>query len=163
MNFLSEGDQAKPKRYVTVLNEIEAACREVDRDVYEVTLVTVTKTADQGAIEPVLAAGQRIFGENRVQEAKAKWPELLERFSDISLHLIGPVQSNKARDAVAFFDVIQTVDRSKLCEALAKEMDKQGRRPIFWFRLIQAVSHKRRGSFLRTLMVFLNSAVAPMV
>jgi len=90
-------------------------------------LVAVSKTYGVDDIAPVIAAGQRVFGENRVQEAQTKWPELRARFTGLELHLIGPLQSNKAAEAVALFDVIQTVDRPKIAEALAKEMAKQGR------------------------------------
>ncbi len=93
------------------------------------TLVAVTKTFDADAIIPVLEAGHRVFGENRVQEAGRKWPALRERFPDIELHLIGPLQSNKAGEAVALFDVIETIDREKIAAALGAEMDRQGRRP----------------------------------
>jgi pyridoxal phosphate enzyme (YggS family) len=131
MNGTIELMQSKaPQPLSAVREEIEAACRAVNRDPGEVTLVAVTKMADEGMIEPVLAAGHRVFGENRVQEAKAKWPDFLTRFADAELHLIGPLQSNKVKDAVALFDAIHTVDRPKLCDALAKEMVKQGRRPL---------------------------------
>ncbi|KZM51191.1 YggS family pyridoxal phosphate-dependent enzyme [Labrenzia sp. OB1] len=92
-----------------------------------VTLIAVSKTYDADVIRPVLAAGQRIFGENRVQEAMGKWPALREEFDGIELHLIGPLQSNKAKEAVATFDVIQTIDRPKIARALKAEMDRQGR------------------------------------
>jgi pyridoxal phosphate enzyme (YggS family) len=92
-----------------------------------VKFVAVSKTFPAEAIEPLLAAGQRVFGENRVQEALAKWPALREDFADLELHLIGPLQSNKAKEAVALFDVIETVDREKIAAELAKEMAKQGR------------------------------------
>jgi pyridoxal phosphate enzyme (YggS family) len=94
-----------------------------------VTLVAVSKTFGREAIEPVIAAGQRVFGENRVQEAKAKWPALQDLYADIELHLVGPLQSNKAREAVALFDVIHSLDRPSLAEALAKEITRQGRTP----------------------------------
>ncbi|PWC81011.1 alanine racemase [Azospirillum sp. TSH100] len=94
-----------------------------------VTLVAVSKTHPAEAVEEALAAGQRVFGENRVQEAKAKFPALKDRFPDLELHLIGPLQTNKVKDAVTLFDVIQTLDRPKLAEALAEEMAKTGRRP----------------------------------
>ena len=97
-----------------------------------VTLVAVSKTFPAEAIEPFLAAGQRVFGENRVQEAKDKWPELRERYPDLQLHLIGPLQTNKAREAVALFDVIETLDRDRLAGVLAEEMTKAGRQlPCF--------------------------------
>ena len=91
--------------------------------------MAVSKTFPAEAIEPVLAAGQRVFGENYVQEAKAKWPALRERYPDVELHLIGPLQSNKAREAVELFDAIHTLDRPSLAEALAKEIAKQGKTP----------------------------------
>jgi pyridoxal phosphate enzyme (YggS family) len=94
-----------------------------------VTLVAVSKTFDADAVRPAIAAGQRVFGENRVQEAAGKWPVLSTETRGIELHLIGPLQSNKARDAVALFDVIHTVDRDKIAAALAVEMARQGRRP----------------------------------
>jgi pyridoxal phosphate enzyme (YggS family) len=106
---------------------IEAAAREAGRDPADVQLVAVSKTFDAGDIAPALEAGQRVFGENRVQEAKGKWPALRERFPGVELHLIGPLQSNKAREAVALFDVIQTIDRPKIADALAEEMTRAGR------------------------------------
>lgn len=115
------------------LNEVRAAIRraasDYDRDPADITLVAVSKTFPVEDIEPVLAAGQRVFGENYVQEAKGKWPPLRERFSDVELHLIGPLQSNKAKEAVALFDVIHTLDRPSLAEALAKEIAKSDRKP----------------------------------
>ena len=93
------------------------------------TLIAVSKTFDADAIRPALEAGHRVFGENRVQESQGKWPGLREQISDIELHLIGPLQSNKAADAVALFDVIHTVDREKIAKALASEISKQGKTP----------------------------------
>jgi PLP dependent protein len=94
-----------------------------------VTLVAISKTHGAEVIEPVIAAGQRVFGENRVQEAKAKWPALKAKYPDLELHLVGPLQSNKAKEAVALFDAIHSLDRVSLAEALAKEIAKQGRSP----------------------------------
>lgn len=112
--------------------DIARACRDAGRDPASVTLVAVTKTFAAAAIEPVIAAGQRVFGENRVQEAKAKWPPLIGRQgkgrADFELHLIGPLQSNKTREAVALFDAIHSLDRTSLAEALAKEIARQDRR-----------------------------------
>ena len=102
------------------------------RDPASVTLIAVSKTFGAEAIEPVIAAGQRVFGENRVQEAKAKWPALRAAHPGIALHLIGPLQSNKAKDAVALFDAIHAVDRPSIAEALAKEIAKQGRHPALF-------------------------------
>jgi pyridoxal phosphate enzyme (YggS family) len=112
--------------------EITAACREAGREASSVTLIAVSKTFPAEAIEPVIAAGQRVFGENRVQEAKAKWPPLRGAHSGIELHLIGPLQSNKAREAVGLFDAIHAVDRPSIAEALAKEIAKQGRHPTLF-------------------------------
>jgi PLP dependent protein len=94
-----------------------------------VTLVAVSKTVPAGGVEPALRAGQRVFGENRVQEAKAKWPALREQFDGVELHLLGPLQSNKTREAVELFDVIESVDRPKIARALADERDRMGRCP----------------------------------
>jgi pyridoxal phosphate enzyme (YggS family) len=115
-----------------VRGEIAAACAEARRDPASVTLIAVSKTFGAEAIEPVIAAGQRVFGENRVQEAKAKWPSLRAAHPDIALHLIGPLQSNKAKEAVALFDAIHAVDRPSIAEALAKEIAKQGRHPTLF-------------------------------
>jgi pyridoxal phosphate enzyme (YggS family) len=123
------GAEPAVARLAAVRREIAAACRDAGRDPASVTLVAVTKTFAVEAIAPVIAAGQRPFGENRVQEAKAKWPALKARHPDLELHLIGPLQSNKAKDAVALFDAIHTLDRPSLAEALQKEIARQERRP----------------------------------
>jgi pyridoxal phosphate enzyme (YggS family) len=112
----------------SILGRIAAAARSVCRDPASVHLIAVTKTFEAAQILPVLDAGHRLFGENRVQEAKAKWPPLRDRFPDIKLHLIGPLQSNKAREAVQLFDAIHTIDRPKIVKAVAEEMVKQRRR-----------------------------------
>ncbi len=119
-------------RLTAVREAIAQACRAAGRDPAEVTLIAVSKTFGAEAIEPVIAAGQRIFGENRVQEAKAKWPPLMVRHSSVVLHLIGPLQSNKAKEAVALFEAIHAVDRPSLCEALAKEIARQDRSPMLF-------------------------------
>lgn len=116
----------------TAIHQAEA---EANRPSGSVTLVAVTKTFDGDVIQPVIEAGQRVFGENRVQEAQAKWPALRHDFADIELHLIGPLQSNKTEDAVRLFDVIETVDREKIAAALAKEMQKQGRFPKLYVQV----------------------------
>src|ERR1043165_9704703 len=115
--------------------EIAAACAEAKRDAASVTLIAVSKTFAAEAIEPVIAAGQRVFGQNRVQEAKAKWPALRDAHPGLELHLIGPLQSNKAKEAVALFDAVHSVDRPSIAEALAKEMSKQGRRPTLFVQV----------------------------
>ena len=120
------------ERLAQVHAQIEDACRRAGRDPAGVQLVCVSKTFFAPDIRPVVAAGQRLFGENRVQEAQAKWPELRDEAQGIAVHLIGPLQSNKAREAVALFDAIHSVDRPKIAQALAQEMDRQGRRlPVF--------------------------------
>ncbi len=119
-------------RLAQVRGEIEDACRRAGRPAADVQLVCVSKTFFAPDIRPVIAAGQRLFGENRVQEAQAKWPELRDGAADIAVHLIGPLQSNKAREAVALFDAIHSVDRPKIAQALAQEMERQDRRlPVF--------------------------------
>jgi hypothetical protein len=118
-----------PARLRLVREEIALAAEACDRDPASIELVAVTKTVPAAVIEQAIAAGQRIFGENRVQEAQAKWPALKARRAGIELHLIGPLQSNKVREAVELFDVIETVDRPKLARALAEEMARTGKRP----------------------------------
>ncbi|HJU16149.1 MAG TPA: YggS family pyridoxal phosphate-dependent enzyme [Stellaceae bacterium] len=108
---------------------IAAAAEAAGRPPDSVELVAVSKTHPAAAVREALYAGQRLFGENRVQEAQAKYPALREEFPDLALHLIGPLQTNKVRDAVLLCDVIETVDRPRLAEALAREMDRTGRRP----------------------------------
>ena len=111
---------------------IAEVCREVGRDPGEVTLIAVSKAQPEERILAALEAGQRVFGENYVQEAARRWPRLRERFPDVELHMIGALQTNKARQAVELFDVIQTLDRERLAAALAKEMARLGgRRPVF--------------------------------
>jgi PLP dependent protein len=108
-----------------VKERIENAAIKAGRQASDVTLIAVSKTFDIEDIIPLLESGQRVFGENRVQEAQGKWPELRKRYSGIELHLIGPLQTNKVAEAIALFDVIQTLDRPKLLTALAKEIEKQ--------------------------------------
>jgi pyridoxal phosphate enzyme (YggS family) len=124
-----------PNGFAAVEQEIARACRQARRDRSSVTLIAVSKTFAAETIVPVIAAGQRVFGENRVQEAKAKWPALISGYPDIGLHLIGPLQSNKAREAVGLFDAIHSLDRPSICEALAKEINSQKRRPELFVQL----------------------------
>lgn len=112
-----------------VRGRIAAAAQAADRAPESVTLVAVSKTHPAASVRHALMAGHRVFGENRVQEALAKYPELREEFPNLALHLIGPLQTNKVRDAVAGFDVIESVDRPRLAQALAREMEHSGRRP----------------------------------
>jgi PLP dependent protein len=124
-----------PHALAAVEEEIARACKDAKRDRASVTLIAVSKTFDAGAVAPVIESGQRVFGENRVQEAKAKWPVLMQTYPGLALHLIGPLQSNKARDAVALFDAIHSVDRPSICQALAKEIDYQKRQPQLFVQL----------------------------
>ncbi|MBU6268536.1 MAG: YggS family pyridoxal phosphate-dependent enzyme [Sphingomonadales bacterium] len=123
----------EPAELLSAVNDrIASACRIARREAAEVTLVAVSKTHPAEAIVPLLVAGHRVFGENRVQEAQAKWPALRERFPGVALHLVGQLQSNKAEDAVTLFDSIHSLDRVSLVNALARAMDKAGRRvPCF--------------------------------
>jgi PLP dependent protein len=125
--------------------DIARACKDASRDVSSVTLVAVSKTFGVEEIEQVIGAGQHVFGENRVQEAKAKWPSLLAKNTRLALHLIGPLQSNKAKEAVALFDAIHSVDRPSLCEALAKEVDRQGRSPLLFVEINTGAEPQKAG------------------
>jgi PLP dependent protein len=111
----------------TLTEQMSAVCRAAGRDPASAHLIAVSKTYDADVIRPVLAAGHRAFGENRVQEAQAKWPVLKSEFAGVELHLIGPLQSNKAADAVALFDAIHTIDRLKIAQAIAAEITKQNK------------------------------------
>ena len=124
---------------------IADAAEAVGRARDAVTLVAVSKNFPAESIVPVLEAGQRVLGENRVQEAQGKWPGLRERFADVTLHLIGPLQTNKAREAVALFDVIETVDRAKLAKALRQEMDRQGREPACYVQVNTGAEPQKTG------------------
>ncbi len=124
-----------PAGLAAVERDIGRACAEARRDRAAVTLIAVSKTFAADAIAPVIAAGQRVFGENRVQEARAKWPALMAAHPGVALHLIGPLQSNKTKEAVALFDAIHAVDRPALCEALAREFARQPRRPQLFVQI----------------------------
>jgi pyridoxal phosphate enzyme (YggS family) len=128
-----------------VRDEIARACVAAKRDASSVTLVAVSKTFEADAIEPVLTEGQRVFGENRVQEARAKWPPLRERYPNVELHLVGPLQSNKAKEAVQFFDAIHSVDRPSLCAALAKEIQRQARAPLLFVEVNTGAEPQKAG------------------
>ncbi len=122
-----------------------------------VTLVAVSKTFGVEAIEPVILAGHKIFGENRVQEANAKWPPLQAKHPGIELHLIGPLQSNKAKEAVALFDAIHTVDRPSLCEALAKEIARQNRHPLLFAEINTGAEPQKAGVLPENADAFLRA------
>ena len=122
-------------RLAAVKSRIAEAAEAVGRDATDVTLIAVTKTFSADDILPVLEAGHRQFGENRVQEAKGKWPALKARFPDVRLHLIGPLQSNKAKEAVELFDAIHSIDRSKIARVIAEEIKRQGRAPELFIQV----------------------------
>jgi pyridoxal phosphate enzyme (YggS family) len=128
-----------------VKDRIAAAEKETRRPAGDVVLVAVTKTFDTGHILPAIEAGHRVFGENRVQEAQRKWPALKQEFPDIELHLIGPLQSNKTKEAVALFDVIETVDREKIAASLAAEMKKQGKAPRLYVQVNTGLEPQKAG------------------
>jgi PLP dependent protein len=130
-----------------VRGRIEAAAREAGRPADSVTLVAVSKTHPEAAVRAALIAGQRVFGENRVQEALGKFPQLRGEFPDLVLHLIGPLQTNKVRDAVAHCDVIETVDRPRLAEALAREMERTGRRVTCYIEVNTGEEAQKAGIF----------------
>jgi hypothetical protein len=134
-----------PSGLAAVEAEIARACADAGRPRSTVTLIAVSKTFDRAAIEPVLRAGHRVFGENRVQEAKGKWPALKGDYAGIALHLIGPLQSNKAKEAVALFDAIHSLDRPSLCAALAKEVAAQGRRPTLFVQVNTGAEPQKAG------------------
>jgi pyridoxal phosphate enzyme (YggS family) len=133
------------ERLAFVRAEIRKAALANNRKPEDVSLIAVSKTFAAEAIVPVLEAGQRVFGENRVQEAKSKWPALRERYTDVELHLIGPLQSNKAKEAVALFDAIHTVDRPKIAEAIASEIVKQGRAPKLFIEVNTGGEEQKAG------------------
>jgi PLP dependent protein len=132
---IRESDVSAVDNLAAIKQKISRAERKAEREAGGVELVAVSKTFEAEAIRPVLEAGQRVFGENRVQEAQGKWPALRAEFPDLELHLIGPLQSNKAADAVALFDVIETVDREKIAAALASECAKQNRQLQFYVQV----------------------------
>lgn len=137
--------------------EIARACREAGRDPASVSLVAVSKTFEAHAIEPIIRSGQRIFGENRLQEAKAKWPALRAKYPDIELHLVGPLQSNKAKEAVALFDAIHSVDRPSVAAALAKEIERQARRPLLFVEVNTGAEPQKAGVLPEETEAFLQS------
>ena len=124
----AKSDSELSERLGEVRQHIADAALSVKRGAGAVELIAVSKTFDADDIRPAIAAGQRMFGENRVQEAQVKWPALRAEYPNIELHLIGPLQSNKAADSVALFDAIHTIDRAKIAKAIADEMKKQGKR-----------------------------------
>jgi pyridoxal phosphate enzyme (YggS family) len=144
-----------PGAYADVVARIARAAQAAQRSPADVTLVAVSKMQPWEAVAPVLAAGQRVFGENRVQEAQARWGERREA---VTLHLIGPLQSNKAADAVAFFDVIETLDREKLARVLAEEIQAQGRRPRLYVQVNTGEEPQKAGVVPREADAFIAAA-----
>lgn len=136
---------AVAEHIATVRERIAAAARAIVRDPAAVTLVAVGKAQPAERIEAALAAGQRVFGENYVQEAKARWAASRAAWPDLQLHMVGPIQTNKVRDVVALFDVIETVDRPKLAQALAREMARQGRRPACFVQVNTGEEEQKAG------------------
>ena len=144
------------ERLEAVRANIAAAEREARRPAGAVTLVAVSKTFGAEEIRPVIEAGQRVFGENRVQEAQGKWPALRGVFPGLELHLIGPLQSNKAKEAVALFDVIETVDREKIAAGLAKEVRRQGRAPRLYVQVNTGLEDQKAGIDPREAVAFVD-------
>jgi hypothetical protein len=147
-------------RLADVRANIARMCKPARRDPADVTLIAVSKTHGGDAIQPLIEAGQQVFGENRVQEAQAKWPGLREAHPDIELHLIGQLQSNKAEEAVALFDVIHSLDRPSLLTALARAMDKAGRRVPCFVQVNIGDEPQKGGCLLPELPAFLDSVRA---
>jgi PLP dependent protein len=135
-----------PGRLRLVREEIALAAEAAGRDPGAIELIAVSKTVPAAVIEEAIEAGQRVFGENRVQEAHGKWPALKELHPDIELHLIGPLQSNKVREAIALFDVIETLDRPKLARALAEEREQQGKLPRLFVQVNTGAEPQKAGT-----------------
>lgn len=141
-------------RLEDITQRIATVAEKADREAGSVALVAVSKTFEADTIQLVIDCGQRIFGENRVQEAQGKWPALREKTGGIELHLIGPLQSNKAADAVALFDVIETVDREKIARALADECNKQGKALRFYVQVNTGMEPQKAGIDPRETVAF---------
>lgn len=150
--------QSPEARLTAVRASMTAAAKRADRNASDVTLIAISKMHDASAIRPLIAAGQRVFGENRVQEAAEKWPILRDETPDIALHLVGQLQSNKAQDAVALFDVIHSLDRSSLVTALARAMDKTGRRVPCFVQVDLANEPQKGGCAVADLPALLRDA-----
>ena len=148
------------RRLHDIRDRMAKAARLADREPEDTRLIAVSKTFGPEAIEPLLQAGQRLFGENRVQEAQGKWPALREAYPDIELHLVGQLQSNKAEDAVALFDVIHSLDRSSLAQALAKAMEKTGKRPSCYVQVNIGQEEQKGGVAIEVLPALLEETKA---
>jgi hypothetical protein len=150
----AETQSGSVERLAAAQAKIAAAARAAGRDPAAVHLIAVTKTFEAPDIVPVLEAGHRLFGENRVQEAKAKWPQLKAQFPDVALALIGPLQSNKAKEAVELFDAIHSIDRPKIARALAAEMARQGKRLDLFIQVNTGEEPQKAGVVARELPAF---------
>jgi pyridoxal phosphate enzyme (YggS family) len=148
------------ERLADVRQRIARAAKVARRDSNDVTLIAVSKTHPAAAIVPLIEAGQRVFGENRVQEAETKWPRLVERYEDLQLHLVGQLQSNKADAAVRLFDAIHSVDRPSLVDALARAIDKEGRTPTMFVQVNIADEPQKGGCAAAELPDLLGQARA---
>ena len=144
------------ERLQDVKQKISVAEKDAGRTNGDVTLVAVSKTFDAEAIRPVITAGQRVFGENRVQESEGKWPQLKSETPGLELHLIGPLQSNKAADAVKLFDVIETVDREKIARAIATELQKQGKAVRLYVQVNIGMEPQKAGIEPKETVAFVN-------
>ncbi len=142
------------QKLVGIQGQIATAAKSVQRDPASATLVAVSKTFEVDDIRPVLAAGHRDFGENRVQEAQGKWPALKAEFPDVKLHLIGPLQSNKAKEAVALFDAIHSIDREKIARAIADEMLKKSRKLQLFVQVNTGEEPQKAGVMPRDVKTF---------
>jgi pyridoxal phosphate enzyme (YggS family) len=155
---MSEGaDHLATDNLAEVKRRIAEAAKAAGRQPGDVTLVAVSKTHGPERVRELLEAGHRVFGENRVQEAQEKFPALKAAYPDLELHLIGPLQTNKAREAVALFDVIQSVDRERLAGVLAKEMDRAGRRPTCFIQVNTGEEEQKAGILPAELDAFVAS------
>lgn len=151
---------AAADRLATVKQNIASAAERAHRKAEDICLIAVSKTHDADAIRPLIAAGQRHFGENRVQEAAGKWPELRSETPDIVLHLVGQLQSNKAEEAVALFDAIHSVDRPSLIEALGKAVEKSGRQPQLFLQVNIGKEEQKGGCTVAEIPALLEQAKA---
>jgi PLP dependent protein len=147
-----------PANLAAILARIEAARKAAIAPARETKLIAITKGHEPERILSALQAGHRLFGENRLQEAKTKWPELKSAFPDVRLHLIGPLQTNKAREAVALFDAIQTLDRPKLADVLRAEMDKAGRTPFLFVQVNTGEEPQKAGVLPREVSALIGHA-----
>lgn len=144
------------ERLNDVLDTMNVVLKDTGRDKNAAQLIVVSKTFDGEAIRPVLRAGHRVFGENRVQESQGKWPSLKQDYDNVELHLIGPLQSNKSADAVALFDVIHTVDRDKIAKSLATEMKKQGKTVRLFVQVNTGDEEQKSGISPKETVSFVN-------